>query len=149
LVGIAYPLLRLGPALYAWGMRRRICQLYGELKFVDAQLDARDANAPVDDLLGEINRMEHHVNHMRIPLAFAQLLYTLRHHISRLAPGWKSASDLVARWPRASAFRPLGADQTRLHIACIIIMILVRLPSRRLPLAQRRPTRQFGKGRSK
>jgi hypothetical protein len=82
LVGIAYPLLRVGPALYGWGMRRRIYRLYGELKFVDAQLDARDAKAPVDDLLAEINRLEDHVNRMRTPLAFAQMLYTLRHHIS-------------------------------------------------------------------
>jgi TRAP-type uncharacterized transport system substrate-binding protein len=82
LVGIAYPLLRFGPALYGWGMRRRIYQVYGELKFVDAQLDVRDAKAPVDDLLVEIDRLEHYVNHMRTPLAFAQMLYTLRHHIS-------------------------------------------------------------------
>jgi TRAP-type uncharacterized transport system substrate-binding protein len=82
LVGIAYALLRLGPALYGWGMRRRIYRLYRELKFVDAQLDTRDAKAPVDDLLVEIDRLEHHVNQTQTPLAFAQLLYTLRHHIS-------------------------------------------------------------------
>jgi TRAP-type uncharacterized transport system substrate-binding protein len=82
LVGLAYPLLRVAPGLYSWGMRRRIYQLYGELKFIDAQLDARDARAPVDDLRLEIDRLERHVNHMRTPLAFAQMLYTLRHHIS-------------------------------------------------------------------
>jgi hypothetical protein len=52
------------------------------LKFVDAQLDVRDAKAPVDDLLAEIDRLEHYVNRMRTPLAFAQMLYTLQHHIS-------------------------------------------------------------------
>ena len=82
LVGIAYPLLRFGPVLYGWGMRRRIYRLYGELKFVDAELDVRDAKAPVDDLLAEIDRLEHYVNRMRTPLAFAQMLYTLQHHIS-------------------------------------------------------------------
>jgi TRAP-type uncharacterized transport system substrate-binding protein len=82
LLGIAYPLLRVAPGIYGWGMRRRIYRLYGELKFVDAQLDARDVNAPVDDLIAEIDRLDRHVNRMRTPLAFAQMLYTLRHHIS-------------------------------------------------------------------
>ncbi len=36
----------------------------------------------MDDLLVEIDRLEHHVNQMQTPLAFAQLLYTLRHHVS-------------------------------------------------------------------
>jgi TRAP-type uncharacterized transport system substrate-binding protein len=81
LVAIAYPLLRVAPGLYGWGMRRRIYRLYGELKFVEAQLEARDPKAPVDDLRHEIDRLEQHVNHVRIPLAFAQMLYTLRHHI--------------------------------------------------------------------
>lgn len=80
-VAIAYPLLRVAPGLYAWGMRRRIYRLYGELKFIDAQLEARDPKAAVDDLRLEIDRLEQHVNHMRTPLAFAQMLYTLRHHI--------------------------------------------------------------------
>jgi hypothetical protein len=81
-VGLAYPLLRLAPALYAWGMRRRIYRLYGELRFLEAQLEARDPKAPVDDLLAELDGFERHVNHMRTPLAFAQMFYTLRHHIS-------------------------------------------------------------------
>jgi hypothetical protein len=81
-VGVAYPLLRVAPALYAWGMRRRIYRLYGELKFLEAQLEARDPKAPVADLLAELDGFERHVNHMRTPLAFSQMLYTLRVHIS-------------------------------------------------------------------
>jgi TRAP-type uncharacterized transport system substrate-binding protein len=82
LVGIAYPLLRIAPGLYGWSMRRRVYRLYGELKFIDAQVDARGATAPVDDLRLEIDQLDRRVNRMRTPLAFAQMLYTLRHHIS-------------------------------------------------------------------
>ena len=34
-VGVAYPLLRILPALYDWSMRRKVFRLYGELKFIE------------------------------------------------------------------------------------------------------------------
>jgi hypothetical protein len=40
-VGVIYPMFRLLPALYGWSMRRRIFHLYGELKFLEAELEAR------------------------------------------------------------------------------------------------------------
>ncbi len=81
LLGITYPLFRLLPALYGWAMRRRIFRLYGELKFLEAQLGvgaggdtARDVSARLDDL-------EQRANHMRVPTTFAHMLYTLKVHI--------------------------------------------------------------------
>jgi TRAP-type uncharacterized transport system substrate-binding protein len=82
LLGIAYPLLRVAPGLYGWGMRRRIYRLYGELRFLDAQLDARDRGAPVDDLRAELDRLERNANRMHTPLAFSQMLFILRDHIN-------------------------------------------------------------------
>ena len=49
IIGVAYPLLRVLPALYEWGMRRRIYNLYGELKFLEAALEA-----PADQVLREL-----------------------------------------------------------------------------------------------
>jgi TRAP-type uncharacterized transport system substrate-binding protein len=80
-VAVVYPLLRLAPAVYGWGMRRRIFRLYGELKFVEAQLEARAAKDRVDDLRQAVDRLELRANHMRTPSAFAHMLYTLRLHI--------------------------------------------------------------------
>jgi hypothetical protein len=37
--GVAYRLLRLLPALYDWSMRRRVFRLYGELKFIEFELE--------------------------------------------------------------------------------------------------------------
>jgi TRAP-type uncharacterized transport system substrate-binding protein len=82
LVAVVYPLLRLAPGIYGWGMRRRIFRPYGELKFIEMQLEARDSKASVDDLRLEIERLEMRANHMRTPSAFAHMLYTLRLHIS-------------------------------------------------------------------
>jgi TRAP-type uncharacterized transport system substrate-binding protein len=80
-VAVAYPLLRLAPNIYGWGMRRRIFRLYGELKFIETQLETRASKAGVDDLRSAIERLEARANHMRTPTAFAHMLYTLRLHI--------------------------------------------------------------------
>jgi hypothetical protein len=80
-VGVAYPLLRLAPALYGWGMRRRIFRLYGELKFIEVELDARGRDA-AQDLLVRLGRLEERANHLRVPVGFAQFLYALRLHIN-------------------------------------------------------------------
>jgi len=62
-------------------MRRRIFRLYGELKYIETQLETRDAKAAVDDLRERIDWLEARANHMRTPRAFAHMVYTLRLHI--------------------------------------------------------------------
>ena len=79
-VGVAYPLLRLAPAVYGWSIRRRIFSLYGELKFLDLELEAGDGHV-VQDVRTRLDRLEARANHMRVPVAFAHLLYALRIHI--------------------------------------------------------------------
>ena len=80
-VGVAYPLLSLAPAVYAWSMRRRIFSLYGELKFIEVELEVRDWQV-VQDLRAQLDRLEDRANHMRVPVAFAHFLYALRIHIN-------------------------------------------------------------------
>jgi len=81
ILGVAYPLLRLLQVLYGWGMRQRIFNLYGELKFLEADLEARAPGAPVEDLRTSLEKLEYRANHMRVPVTFAHMLYTLRVHI--------------------------------------------------------------------
>lgn len=40
-VGVLYPLLRLFPAIYGWRLQRRVFQLYGDLKFLEHDLESR------------------------------------------------------------------------------------------------------------
>jgi TRAP transporter TAXI family solute receptor len=80
LVGVVYPLLRFAPTLYAWMMRRRVFRLYGELKLIEADLEAQRGDA--GDLLSRLDRLEERADHLQIPLAFAQILYTVRSHIA-------------------------------------------------------------------
>jgi len=81
ILGVAYPAVRLLQALYGWGMRRRIFNLYGELKFLEADLEARAPDASTDDLRASLDKLEFKANHMRVPVTFAHMLYTLRVHI--------------------------------------------------------------------
>ena len=80
-VGAFYPLFRIAPALYGWGMRRRIFRLYGELKFLEGDLDRRDSAGEAGDLVDHLDRLEERANHLQVPLAYTNLLYNLRRDI--------------------------------------------------------------------
>jgi TRAP-type uncharacterized transport system substrate-binding protein len=88
LAGIAYPLLRVVPAAYGWSMRRRIFTLYGELKFIEADIERRGGATP--EVLARLERLDERANQLHVPVAFAHFLYQLRSHItlvrSRVAP---------------------------------------------------------------
>jgi hypothetical protein len=79
--GVIYPLLRFLPALYGWGMRRRIFRLYGELRFLEHDLESRHPGQSGGDLTVRLERLEERVNHMRVPVFYSNMLYTLRMHI--------------------------------------------------------------------
>jgi hypothetical protein len=63
-------------------MRRRIFRRYGELKFLETELDRRAATDDTQDLSARLDRLEERANHFRMPNAFTHMLYTLRLHIS-------------------------------------------------------------------
>jgi hypothetical protein len=77
---VAFPLLRIVPAIYDWGMRRRIFRLYGELKIIELESETRGGSAS-EDMLARLERLEERADHLRVPRSFATMLYTLRVHI--------------------------------------------------------------------
>jgi TRAP-type uncharacterized transport system substrate-binding protein len=80
-VGVLFPLMRLVPAVYGWAMRHRIFGLYGELKFLEAEMESRAAGENVDDLVARLNGIEQRASHLKVSTMFAHLLYTVRIHI--------------------------------------------------------------------
>ena len=82
LVGVILPLIRIVPAVYGWAVRRGIFTLYGELKLLETEMQARAADADVKDLLDRLDRLESRANSARIPTMFKHFIYTLRIHIS-------------------------------------------------------------------
>ena len=74
-------MFRLPPALYGWSMRRRVFRLYGELKFLEAELEAQGASQVGLDLSARLERLEERANHMYLAKSFAHTPYTLRLNI--------------------------------------------------------------------
>jgi TRAP-type uncharacterized transport system substrate-binding protein len=79
LIGIAYPLVHFSPSLYNWAVRRRILGLYVELKSIELELKAPGHSS--DDAVARLDRLEERANQLRLPVAFANLLYEVRSHI--------------------------------------------------------------------
>jgi TRAP-type uncharacterized transport system substrate-binding protein len=75
------PLLRFAPALYGWRVRSRIYRRYGELKFLEAELEQDPSRHVRAEWLARLDVIETDVHHMPTPLAFTDMLYTLRSHI--------------------------------------------------------------------
>ena len=98
-VGILYPLFRLLPAAYGWGMQYRIYRLYGELKVLEMEFDEGSGGLPpgLDERLG---RLERRADRMRVPLRFAPLLYNLKMHVG-LARA-RVQADVTGRTPAPS-----------------------------------------------
>lgn len=80
-VGAIYPLVRFLPAIYGWGMRRRILRLYGELKFLDGELESRSAGEERGDLAAQLDRLETRASRLKVPTSYANMLFGLRRDI--------------------------------------------------------------------
>jgi hypothetical protein len=81
ILGILYPLLRFLPAIYGWMMRRKISRLYGELRFLEDELETRPEQKDSSSIIQRLDHLERQANQLRIPAAYASLVYVLRHHI--------------------------------------------------------------------
>ena len=62
-------------------MRSRIYRRYGELKFLEADVQANPQRLTREEWLNRIDTIEADVNRIQTPLAYADMLYTLRGHI--------------------------------------------------------------------
>ena len=89
LAALLIPLSKIVPPIYVWRVRSRVYRWYGELRKVEQELEGeREAGEPAEQeaargaLLGRLDDIEERVNHISIPLAYAEELYRLRSHIN-------------------------------------------------------------------
>ncbi len=82
LVALLLPLLRIAPALYSWRVRSKIFRLYGELKFLENEVRHHYEPARHGEFFGRLDRIEEEASNRNVPLAFTDLVYTLREHIN-------------------------------------------------------------------
>lgn len=81
LVAVVVPLMKVVPPLYAWRVRSRVYRWYGELKFLEQEVAAHPAPGAIPELLRRLDRIDHSVAQIRVPLSYADQLYTLKEHI--------------------------------------------------------------------
>ena len=82
ILGVLYPLMRFMPAMYDWAMRRKITRIYGELRLLEVEMDAPGARPETAAVTERLNEIEQQANLLRMPIAYASMLYLLRNHIA-------------------------------------------------------------------
>jgi hypothetical protein len=80
-VTLLVPLLRFAPPAYRWQVRRRIIRRYRKLRQIEVQAFASRSAADRARALEQLQALEHEVESLNIPTAYADGLYLLRTHI--------------------------------------------------------------------
>jgi hypothetical protein len=81
MVVVLLPLIRFAPQIYGWRVRSRIYRRYGELKFLENEVNANPARHTRVEWIEKLERIERDASAIRTPLTFTDMLYTLRAHI--------------------------------------------------------------------
>lgn len=81
LFAVLIPVMKIAPGLYNWRVKSRIYKRYGELKFLEAELEAAPNKLSRVEWIKRVDAIESNVNHLPMPLAFSDMIYTLRTHI--------------------------------------------------------------------
>ena len=82
IIAVLFPLFRFAPSLYGWRVRSRIYRRYGELKFLESELEEHPDRLSRDEWLARLDAIEADVHRISAPLTFADMVYTLRTHIA-------------------------------------------------------------------
>ncbi|MCM2289843.1 MAG: hypothetical protein NDI67_12525, partial [Sulfuritalea sp.] len=81
LLAVLLPLFKFAPQLYGWRVRSRIYRRYGELKFLENEVNENPGAHSRAEWLEKLDRIENDASQIRTPLTFSDMLYTLRVHI--------------------------------------------------------------------
>ena len=97
ILGVLYPMMRFLPGLYDWAMRSKVLRMYGELRLLeDKMANARDSGGDMREVIRRLDRLEEQANHLRVPVAYASMLYMLRNHIDLVREGVRKHAEKPA-----------------------------------------------------
>jgi TRAP-type uncharacterized transport system substrate-binding protein len=78
---VVFPLMRILPWFYSWKNRSRIRRLYGELKFLEIEINRQNSPEDIARHAEALDRIEAAAMKITVPVNFYGELYTLREHI--------------------------------------------------------------------
>jgi TRAP transporter TAXI family solute receptor len=82
-LAILFPLARLMPELIAWRRNTKLYRWYGELKFLEQELESRSLGEEERRAAAaRLDRIEGDIAHARFPLELSDRVYTLREHVA-------------------------------------------------------------------
>src|SRR5262249_20094089 len=85
ILGVLYPMMRFLPNLFDWMMRSKISRLYGELRFLEEEIEAAhgvgDKENNMREIAARLDRLEGQATRLKMPLSYASMLYILQNHI--------------------------------------------------------------------
>ena len=81
LLAVLIPLFKFAPQIYGWRVRSRIYRRYGELKFLENEINEDPGRHTRAEWLEKLDLIEKDASNIRTPLTFTDILYTLRGHI--------------------------------------------------------------------
>ncbi len=97
ILGVLYPMMRFLPGLYDWTMRSKVLRMYGELRLLEDEMaNARDSGGDMREVITRLDRLEEQANHLRVPVAYASMLYMLRNHIDLVREGVRKHAEKPA-----------------------------------------------------
>jgi TRAP transporter TAXI family solute receptor len=88
ILGVLYPMTRFLPHLYDLAMRSKVLRMYGELRFLEDEMtNERCTGHDLSGMMTRLDRLEEQANRLKMPIAYASMLYVLRHHIDLVREG--------------------------------------------------------------
>jgi TRAP transporter TAXI family solute receptor len=90
ILGVLYPTVHLLPTLYNWLMRSRISRLYGELKFLENEIEVNGPRVDTNGLTARLNKLEMEANALKVPIAYVTMMYLLREQVAVVRERLKS-----------------------------------------------------------
>lgn len=77
-MGLLYPLIKGLASLYGWEMQRKIFLIYGELHWLETEIDKLGTARPTGEILDRMRRLEERTNRVRVSSKYIPMLYSLK-----------------------------------------------------------------------
>jgi TRAP-type uncharacterized transport system substrate-binding protein len=78
ILGLTYPLIKGLMAFYGWGMQRKIFLIYGELHWLESQIEKLGRQKPPQELLERMEHLEAKANRIKVSAKYMPMLYSLK-----------------------------------------------------------------------
>jgi hypothetical protein len=108
IIALLIPAMKILPALYGWRVRSRIYRWYGELKFLEREMDREGGAHPEAEWLARLDRLEARVSRVKTPNAYAHELYILKEHINLVRRSVQRRAEAQRQVPAIERSAPAG-----------------------------------------